>query len=309
MKFMKAERRRAKLRLAVTGPSGSGKTTAALTIAEQLAKELRTKIAVIDSENGSASLYCDLCAFDVLELAPPYSPERYIEAIKAAESAGYGIIVIDSTTHEWSGAGGCLEINERVAKSSFQGNTWSAWSVTTPRHRAFIDAMLQSPAHIIATGRSKTETAQDASSKKKIVRLGMKTEQRDGFEYEFTVVLDLIHDGHYATATKDRTGIFSGDPKPVTAQTGIDLLTWLQHGSDEPAPAPQKSGPQDLDVIEGLGASDAAVLLGNMCDSEASRAAKYMARLDQDRLDAIWSFLKPDEQDTLQAAWPQGAPS
>jgi hypothetical protein len=236
MEFQKAVRKRAKLRLALTGPSGSGKTHGALLIA----KGIGGKVAVIDSEHGSASLYCHLCDFDTLELAPPYSPERYIEAIKTAERAGYDVIVIDSTTHEWSGSGGCLEINEHTARAKFGGNTWSAWNDTTPRHRAFIDAMLQSSAHIIATGRSKTETAQTEgpNGKKKVVKLGMKTEQRDGFEYEFTAVLDLIHDGHFATASKDRTGLFSGaDPKPITEQTGVALREWLQTGVEPPTPA------------------------------------------------------------------------
>lgn len=239
MKFTKAIRRKARLRLALTGPSGSGKTYGALMIA----KGLGGRIAVIDTEHGSASLYCHLAEFDTLELAPPYSPERYIEAIKAAEAEGYDVIVIDSATHEWSGAGGCLEINDKTAKARFQGNTWSAWNDTTPRHRAFIDAMLQSPAHIIATGRSKTETAQTEgpNGKKKVVKLGMKTEQRDGFEYEFTCVLDLIHDGHFATASKDRTGLFAGDNQPVSEATGAALREWLESGAEpiqEPATPP-----------------------------------------------------------------------
>jgi hypothetical protein len=230
MQFTKAVRKKAKLRLALTGPSGSGKTYGALTVA----KGLGGRIAVIDSEHGSASLYSHICDFDTLELAPPYSPERYIQAIKAAEAAGYDVIVIDSTTHEWSGSGGCLEINEQTARARFQGNTWSAWNDTTPRHRAFIDAMLQANAHVIATGRSKTETAQTEgpNGKKKVVKLGMKTEQRDGFEYEFTVVLDLVHDGHYANASKDRTGLFAGEPKPVGEQTGRLLADWLESGAD-----------------------------------------------------------------------------
>lgn len=231
MAFVKAVRKKAKLRLALTGPSGAGKTWGALMIA----KGLGGKIACIDTENGSASLYSDLCDFDVMTLTAPYSPERYIEAIKEAEAAGYDVLIIDSTTHEWSGIGGCLEINEKTAQAKFRGNTWSAWNETTPRHRKFIDAMLQSPMHIIATGRSKTETAQtEEGGRKKVVKLGMKTEQRDGFEYEFTVVLDLTHDGHFALPSKDRTGIFSGDPKAIDEDTGKRLLNWLENGEEPP---------------------------------------------------------------------------
>jgi hypothetical protein len=246
MQFTKAVRKRARLRLALTGPSGSGKTYGAL----MAAKGLGGKIAVIDSEHGSASLYAHLLEFDTLELHPPYTPERYIAAIKAAEQAGYDVIVIDSTTHEWSGSGGCLELNETTAKAKFSGNTWSAWNETTPRHRAFIDAMLQSSAHIIATGRSKTETAQQegTNGRKKVVKLGMKTEQRDGFEYEFTVVLDIVHDGHFATASKDRTGLFTGDPQPITEQTGVKLREWMESGAEPPAapPAPALMDPSRI---------------------------------------------------------------
>jgi len=227
--FTKAVRKRSKLRLALTGPSGSGKTYSALLIA----KGLGGRVAVIDTENGSASLYSDLLDFDCLELSPPYTPERYIEAIQDADKAGYDTIIIDSTTHEWSGSGGCLEMNEQIAKVKFKGNTWSAWSETTPRHRKFIDAMLHCNMHLIATGRSKTETSQEeVNGKKKVIKLGMKTEQRDGFEYEFTCVLDIVHDNHYAIASKDRTGLFGSDAVVLSEDTGMALLAWLDGGQE-----------------------------------------------------------------------------
>ncbi len=235
MAFVKATKKKSKLRLALTGPSGSGKTWGAL----QIAKGLGGRIACIDTEKGSASLYEHIVDFDVLELAAPYTPERYISAIKEAEKAGYDVLIVDSTSHEWSGPGGCLELIDEVARAKFKGNTWSAWSDVTPRHRAFIDTMLQSNMHIISTGRSKTETAQSESNgRKTVIKLGMKTEQRDGFEYEFTVVLDIIHDGHFAAASKDRTGLFIGDPKPISDQTGEMLAAWLNSGADAPIAEP-----------------------------------------------------------------------
>ena len=236
MKFQKAQKKKSKLRLALTGPAGSGKTWGAL----QIAKGLGGTVAVIDTEHGSASLYEHLVDFDVLELQAPYSPERFIEAIDAAEKAGYDTLIIDSSTHEWSGQGGCLEINEEIAKSKFRGNTWSAWNETSARHRKFVDRILQSKMHVITTIRSKTETAQQESitGKKQVVKLGMKAEQRDGLEYEFGLVLDIIHDGHFATASKDRTGLFvDKDPKPITPETGKTLLNWLESGA-EPTPEP-----------------------------------------------------------------------
>jgi hypothetical protein len=246
MSFVKAVRKQAKLRLALTGPSGSGKTYSALL----LAKGFGGKVAVIDTEHGSASLYCHLLDFDVMELTAPYSPERYIAAIKDAEDAGYDVLVIDSISHEWNGTGGMLQINEQVAKAKFQGNTWAAWSESDPRHRKFIDAMLQSNMHVIVTMRSKTETAQskdERTGKSKVQQLGMKAEQRDGIIYEFTTVLDIVHGEHYATATKDRTGVFIGDPQVITQDTTKSLLAWLATGvevlpNDSPPPKVEDDG-------------------------------------------------------------------
>jgi len=241
--FQKAVRRKSKLRLGLTGPSGSGKTYGALLIA----KGLGGKVAVIDTETGSASMYAHLLDFDVLELQPPYSPERFIEAMEAAAAAGYKVVILDSITHEWSGSGGCLEINEQLAQSRFRGNTWSAWNETTPRHRAFLDAILRSPCHVIATMRSKTETTQaEVNGRKTVVKLGMKAEQRDGFEYEMSVVLDIVHNGHWAVASKDRTGLFvDQDPKAITPETGAQLLRWLESGA-EPMPAQREISPAEM---------------------------------------------------------------
>lgn len=235
MQFTKATRKKAKLRLALTGPSGSGKTYSALL----LAKGLGGRIAVIDTEHESASLYAGQGAmpeYETLNLAPPFTPERFIEAVSAAEAAGFDTVILDSITHEWNGAGGCLELVDEIARAKFKGNSWSAWNEVTPRHRDFLDALLRSPLHIIATMRSKTETAQtEENGRKKVVKLGMKSEQRDGFEYEMTVVLDIVHDGHCATAMKDRTGLFTGaDPKPISEATGAMLLEWLESGEVAP---------------------------------------------------------------------------
>src|SRR6187402_3403106 len=119
IQFTKAQRKNAKLRLAIAGPAGSGKTTAAL----KLATGLGGKIAVIDTEHGSASIYADLTDFDTLEIHPPYAPEKFIEAISVAEAAGYETIILDSITHEWNGAGGCCDINEQLAQAKYRGNT------------------------------------------------------------------------------------------------------------------------------------------------------------------------------------------
>ena len=233
--FKKAKRSLSKLRLAVQGPSGSGKTYGAL----MLAKGLGGKIAVIDTERGSASLYADLKGmpeFDVLDLDAPYTPEKYIEAIHAAEDEGYDVLIVDSMTHEWDGQGGCLELIDQIARAKYRGNTWSAWSELTPRHRRFVDAMLQSKCHIIATMRSKTETVQTENDKgKKVIqKLGMKAIQRDGMDYEFTVVFDLQSDGHFATVSKDRTALFN-DPIVLSEAVGAKIADWLKSAHQEEA--------------------------------------------------------------------------
>ena len=224
MQFTKAERKKAKLRLGLTGASGSGKTYSAL----QLAKGIGGRIAVIDTENGSASLYSNDFDFDTLELDAPFRPERFIQAIEAAENAGYDVVIIDSLTHEWTGRGGCLQINDEFAKTAMKGNSFMAWSHTTPRHQALLEKISGSKAHIIATMRAKTERVQEG---KRVITLGMKPEQRDGVEYEFTTFLDLYHETHQAIASKDRTGLFTPEqPFLVTPQVGEALLEWLNTG-------------------------------------------------------------------------------
>ena len=257
MQFTKAERKRSFLRLGLTGPSGSGKTYGALLIA----KGIGGKIAVVDTEHGSASLYSHLSEFDVLNLSPPYRPERFIECIEAAEKAGYTTLIIDSLTHEWNGKGGILELVDEVAKAHTRGNTWAAWSLLTPRHRAMIDTILRAKMHVICTLRSKTESTQvDDGGRKKVVKLGLKSEQRDGFEYELTTVLDNIHDGHFAVASKDRSGLFAGgDPEKITPETGSRLLAWLNSGGEMlpqlESPAVEADGDEQVDpdtVIVGV---------------------------------------------------------
>ncbi|MDB5937474.1 MAG: hypothetical protein JWQ01_4818 [Massilia sp.] len=297
MSFVKAVRKQAKLRLALTGPSGSGKTYSAIL----LAKGMGGKLAVIDTEHGSASLYCDLTDFDVMELAAPYTPERYIAAIQAAEKAGYDTLLIDSITHEWNGTGGMLQANEKLALSKYKGNTWSAWSESDPRHRTFVDAILQTKMHVIVTMRSKTETSseKDSNGKTKILQLGMKAEQRDGIIYEFTTVLDLVHGGHFATATKDRTGLFGGDPQVITADTGSAIMGWLGSGVEvEPEPEVTYLTASQIADIEAL-AEECGVAKSLIC-----KAAKVdsLEQIASSRIESLVGWVKSKATTAPQAA-------
>lgn len=227
MQFIKAERKKSKLRLALCGVSGSGKTTAAL----QIAKGLGGKTALIDTESRSASLYADQFDFDTLELEAPYSPERFIQAIEAAENAGYDNVIIDSMSHEWVGSGGCLEINDLLGKTKYKGNSFGAWGETGSRHIKFLEKIVTSKVHIIATVRMKSEHVQDIKTKK-VNKVGMKYEMREDFEFEFTSVFNIDREGHYAISSKDRTSLFTDDPFVIDDKTGAMLDEWLNSGKN-----------------------------------------------------------------------------
>ena len=217
MAFRKAQRRKAKLRLAITGTAGSGKTYGALLIAFGLGG----KVAMIDTENGSGDLYCNLGDYDICSLSAPYNPQRYIQAIHEAEQAGYDIIIIDSLSHAWSGEGGLLDFHTQIVSSMKSGNSYVAWGKVTPLQNQLIDCILASPCHIIATMRSKTEYAQVQNDKGRteIKKLGLAPVQRDGIDYEFTTVFDL-NDEHTTVVSKDRTGIFGGKIFTITPRVG-----------------------------------------------------------------------------------------
>ncbi len=231
--FQKATRKKAKLRLALIGPSGSGKTFSAL----ELASGLGGKIALIDTERGSGDLYADRFVYDTLQLEPPFTPQKYIQAIKAAEDEGYSVVIIDSLSHAWAGEGGILDIHDNASKASRSGNGYMAWKDVTPQHERIINAILGASVHVIGTIRTKTayEVVEDERGKKAPKRIGLAPIQRQGMEYEFTCVLDLAVDSHVASASKDRTGMFDGQHFVITERTGEQLLEWLEAG-DEPAP-------------------------------------------------------------------------
>lgn len=223
-----ATRKQAKLRIGLSGPSGSGKTYSALLIAKGLASSWN-KILLIDSESGRGELYSDLGQYKIISLKAPFTPESYIEAINVSEKAGMEVIIIDSTSHEWDGSGGCLELNEKLAQAKFKGNTWAAWSEVTPRHRRFIDAIVLSKCHVITTARSKTDTIQ--TEDKKVKKVGMKEIQREGFEYELIVNFNVDRDGHLAIASKDNTHLFdTRDPFLISTETGEELKKWNNGG-------------------------------------------------------------------------------
>lgn len=227
MQFTKATQKQSRLRMALIGPSGSGKTYSALNIGQHLG----ARMALIDTERGSASKYASLFAFDVLEL-DSYSPLTYVQAIAAADQAGYDVLIIDSLSHAWSGKGGALEIVDQIAKRTQSANTFGAWREVTPMHNQMVDAILGSRCHVIATVRAKTEHVQEKDERGKTVirKLGFQPVQRDGLEYEFDVVADMTIDNELIVS-KSRCPALTGAivPKPG-AEVADALRAWLESG-------------------------------------------------------------------------------
>lgn len=226
MKLQQAQRSQVKLRIGLSGPSGYGKTYSALLLAFGITQDWK-KIAVIDTENNSASLYSHLGDFNVLSLEEPYSPQRYIEALKTCENADMEVIIVDSISHEWQGKGGCLEMHEKL------GGRFQDWAKITPYHNSFVDGILQSKCHVITSTRRKVDYSldRDMNGKTKVMKLGTKEITREGFEYELTVNFELINDNHLVKASKDRTGLFMNKPEFIINQsTGKKLKTWCTDG-------------------------------------------------------------------------------
>lgn len=223
----RATRQKAKIRLGLSAVSGGGKTYSAILIAKGLTKGNLSKVALIDTENGSGDLYSNLGEYNVLPLEAPYTPENYAKAIKTCEDAGMEVIIIDSITHEWDGKGGILEIH-----AAMTGNSFTNWASLTPRHQKFIDAILQSKCHVITTVRRKQDYELVVNDKGKLEpkKAGLKEITREGFEYELTCNLNLDIN-HFATALKDRTGLFMDTPEFIPSEeTGKLILDWCENG-------------------------------------------------------------------------------
>jgi nucleoside-triphosphatase THEP1 len=246
--FKKATKAQAKLRLGLIGPAGSGKTMTALRVAHGLGG----RIAVIDTERGSASLYAGErgLGFDVLELET-YEARHFIEAIADAEAAGYEVLIIDSLSHAWAGKGGILEFVDKAAKRS-GGGSFSGWRDATPLHNQLVDAILGAKMHLICTLRSKVEhVIEQVNGKTQVRKVGLQPVQRDGLEYEFTVVGDVNQD-HELIVTKTRAAFLKDAiVREAGEELGKQLRAWLGSG-DAPAPAPVRVEPRQAEPAQPL---------------------------------------------------------
>ena len=223
MNIRKAERKQAKIKLAIQGPSGSGKTYSSLLLAKGLVGSL-DKVCIIDTEAGSSDLYANLGDYNIIPVSSPYTPEKYIQAIELAETSEMKVIIIDSLSHGWE--------NLLDFHAGLTGNSFANWSKVTPRQNALLTKILSSTSHIIATLRVKQDYVLNDKGNGKLVpeKIGLKPIQRDGVDYEFTIVFDLDNK-HLTSCSKDRTGLFIDKPEfKITEATGTLINDWCLQG-------------------------------------------------------------------------------
>lgn len=274
MAFKRAEKKNAKLRLAISGVSGGGKSYSALLFA----KEFGSKIAVLDSERGSASLYADLVPFDVEELEET-SIQTYLAKIADAAEAGYDVLVIDSYSHSWLSA---LEAVDRSGGWARGGKNIS------PLISRLVTAMLSFPGHVIATMRAKTDYAVETNDAGKVTgmkKLGVGPVVRADTEYEFTVWLDVTREGAI-TVSKTRCSALDGQiyrrDTDIPRIAGV-IKGWLNSGAETTAADKLRDALKFIQTDEGLeklaGKIKAALDAGKLTKDEwASVKPAYAAK-------------------------------
>lgn len=229
-----AERKKIYTKTAIMSPSGGGKTYSSLLLATGMAEELAkingkpAKILMANTEAERGYYYANEFNYDIVDIEAPHNPEKYVELIDFAVQQGYDILIIDSSSHEWEGKGGCLELQQQA------GGTYQAWAKVTPRHNKFIEAISSSPIHIIATmrGKDQYEVEKDERGRTSVKKLGVGAKQRDGFEYEFTCTFLIDQQSHMAKSQKDNTHIFESDPETIlTAEHGRKIIRWANSGN------------------------------------------------------------------------------
>lgn len=266
MQLRQSERKQAKIKMALQGSAGSGKTFSSLLLAKGLAKGDFSKVAVIDSESGSSNLYAHLGNYNVLTLEAPYIIDNYIKAIDICEKAGMECIVIDSLSHSWE------ELLDYHSK--LPGNSFTNWQKITPKLNSLISKILQSPSHVIATMRTKQDYVLNQKNGKYVPeKVGLKSIMRDGIDFEFTIVFD-IDIKNYASATKDRTNLFSGKSEfIINSATGKRILDWCN--------SPIKEGDVKKKIEECLSVSQLMTLYKQYPSFQTSLKPLYQTKKEQ----------------------------
>lgn len=290
MSFAKATKKQAKLRLCLSGASGSGKSYTALSIATHLG----SKVAVLDTEHGSASLYADTFAFDACEVNGDYNPQRCIDTIADAAKAGYDVLIIDSLTHFWNGPGGFLELvdaeTKRMIARGNKADSFAAWKNVTPIYNKLVQAILSAPLHVIVCLRAKQDYEKvTEGGKSSIKKLGMAPEMRDGFAYEMGVEGMLDNENNLAIG-KTRCAAISGK---VYHKAGKDLAGVLKAWLSDGAPAPVETPP----TIAGSNPDIARPVNAVWTDEQKTEAGTIRAEIEAHpgggpRFLKIWQSMK-----------------
>lgn len=235
IQIREAKREGARLVIGLQGISGSGKTFTALQLAYGLANFDSRKVGFIDTENRRGSLYAnslrhpetgDVQPFLIGDLTPPFSPQRYIEAIQAFEAAGVDVLVIDSASHEWAGQGGCYDIAKNTSKRI------DDWLTAKNEHKRFMNAMLQSSMHIIVCIREAPKT--DFKDPKNPKPLGLMPIQESQFVFELTASLQMWNCGQAQAVLKcpaELMQILGREKGYITAADGKALRAWVDGGN------------------------------------------------------------------------------
>lgn len=250
IKITKAQRLKSFLRLAFTGPTNSGKTYSSLRVAfgvvkasypEATDEEIWDKICLIDTERGRAKFYADRSdlplktgSFNYIEIEAPYSPDKFKEAVIAAQKVvgPNGCIVIDSLSHAWAYEGGILDAHQQMVSRG--KNSFTSWNEAGSLQNKLIDTILTVKSHLIVTMRSKMEYVLETNTEGKIqpTKKGLKPIQRDDTEYEFDITL-MLDEFNIPTIIKDTTFLKSYNlDEPVTEELGTNLIKWLNEGAD-----------------------------------------------------------------------------
>lgn len=237
--FTEVTREKSKLRMSLCGVSGAGKTLSALYVAYGMTGDWK-KVALVDTEHGRGKFYADRSDFEYptgkfmyCPFEPPYSPDRYIEAVKkaAAVVGDDGVIIVDSFSHAWDNEGGVLDIKSEIAKQ--KGKTdYTAWDEAGKVQNNLVNTILSVNAHTIITMRAKMAYAMEVNDRGKTVpvKIGLAPVQRDNTEYEFDIAMNIGRD-HIATASKDTT-FLDGFAAVITPELGRQLKAWLDEGEE-----------------------------------------------------------------------------
>lgn len=273
----KAKREKIYVKLALMAPSGGGKTYGSLRLASGMADEIKketgkdAKILLANTEQKRGYYYANEFDYDIVDVEPPHNPEKYVELIDFAVSEGYDILIIDSSSHEWEGKGGCLELQQQA------GGTYQVWSKITPRHNRFIEAIADSPIHIIATmrGKDQYEVNKDERGKTSVQKLGVGAKQRDGFEYEFTCTFLIDQKTNCAEVQKDNTHIFEGEGATLlTENHGRKIIQWANSGEGYTPVAKKDTDQPTADKLSSL-KDEVIALMGKIIESGINKEDVY----------------------------------